>query len=195
MDDDDPAQHYIGDGGPIDRAIDAYVRGTLRAAPHEITAGMQFQNEVRLFLNARHRSWVESRSVLLRKHFGGRDESQLDRQEFSTLNYLESIHGDLTELVHGTSMECQTAVTAVDASWEHSKRERSKADWQCFGFKNGIRLVVRTLVLRGYLDEWNVSPQESRREGGGPYYSLSEGFLRGLGAVELLKWRDSYVIG
>ena len=174
-----------GDGGPGDQAIMDYVHGTLRATPQQVQEGMRFQKDVRIALGP---NWTETRRLIMGESFPGRCESQLSRYDFSELNYQESVRGDLTDRVNDTTMECQTAVSGIDVSWEHSKRQRSQADFQCFGFKSGTCLVVRTSEIRKYLDHWNVSPRESLRENGGPFYSFGESFLRSIGAVSLDEW-------
>ncbi len=168
----------------------------LGADPVEIGAGLAFQDEVLRFLNygsfvTGEFSWMETRRLILSS--SGRSESTLSGYELSELNLEESIRGDLTDVINDVAMECQTAVSGLDASWEHSKRVRCQASWQCFGFRSGIRLVVRTGSIRHHLDFWRCEPQESRRCGGGPYYSLSEHFLRGIGAVDLHAWKWWYV--
>ena len=191
----EPGDYYDGDGGPSDQEIDRFIHGTLRATPSEVAAGMRFQDDVMRFLNGGRGVWVPSRSVILGEQFGpGTPENVLSRHDFSLLNYLESVRGDLLDIDSDpvVAVECQTAVTAIDSSWEHSKRERCRAAWQCFGFKSGARLMVRTDAIRDYLDRWDVLPNESRRGGGGPYYSLSEVFLMKIGAVGIAEWRDSY---
>jgi hypothetical protein len=169
----------------------------LAAAPEEVRAGMAFQAEVLSFLNSVPRDdvvseWVETRALILRDHFGGRVECSLSRYELPELNLMESVRGDLTDWPNGVAMECQTAVSGLDASWEHSKRQRCEAEWQCFGFRTGRRLVVHTAAIRTYLDRWSVSPQQSRRDGGGPYYPLSEDFLGRIGGMDLALWRTGY---
>jgi hypothetical protein len=199
--DDEPGDHITGDGGPQDIAIMEFITG-FRAPPHEVSAGMAFQAAVLDFLRSCPVSrseheypwscWVETRGLILRDHFHSRSEAQLSQQEFSRLNYLESVRGDLTDMYQGVSVECQTGVTGPHVSWEHSKYERSKAAWQCFGFTSGTRLMVPTSSIRTYLDLWKVEPSPSKRPDGGPYFSFGERFLRGIDGMDLLEWRTWY---
>lgn len=140
-----------------------------------------------------HSQWVVTRDMILRDIFHSKKESELTQAEQGKLNLLESIRGDLTDMYQGVSMECQTAVSSLDTSWEYSKFERCLAPWQCFGFLNGNRLVVLTSSLKSYITQYSVQPQSSKREGGGPYYSFCEDFLRGLGAIDLSQWREEYL--
>lgn len=181
--DDDPGDHIHGDGGPHDVAIMEFIAG-LKATPDQVRKGFAFQNAVMLDLGP---DWVDSRSLIAARN-------SLDRRrDRSRLSYLESIEGDLTDLARGTTMECQVGVSSpLHVSWEHSKRVRSRAGWQCFGFTSGLRLVIRTDVIRVELDRWDVKPQESLRDGGGPYYSFGESFLRKLGAIEFDDWLRQY---
>lgn len=181
--DDDPGDHIHGDGGPHDVAIMEFITG-LKATPDQVRKGFTFQDAVMRDLGP---DWVDSRTMIA-------DQRSLHHsRDHSRLSYLESIQGDLTDLARGTTMECQTGVSnPLHVSWEHSKRVRSKADWQCFGFTSGLRLVIRTDVIRAELDRWDVRPQESLREGGGPYYSFGESFLLKLGAIEFDSWLRQY---
>jgi hypothetical protein len=181
--DDEPGDHIIGDGGPQDVAIMEFMTG-LRATPRQVREGFAFQESVMHDLGP---DWVDSRTMIS-------DRRSLHRsRDRSYLSYLESIQGDLTDLARGTTMECQTGVSnPYHVSWEHSKRLRSQADWQCFGFTSGLRLVVRTEAIRAELDRWDVKPQESLRADGGPYYSFGEAFLRNVGAIEFDAWLKQY---
>jgi hypothetical protein len=181
--DDEPGDHIVGDGDPQDVAIMGFVTG-LGATPRQIREGFAFQNSVMRDLGL---DWIDSRTMIF-------DRRSLDRaRDRSYLSYLESVQGDLTDRVRGTTMECQTGVSNPHhVSWEHSKRVRSKADWQCFGFTTGLRLVVRTDAIRAELDRWDAKPQESLRDGGGPYYSFGEAFLRKVGAIEFDVWLKQY---
>lgn len=184
--------HYIGDGGPEDRSLDLFARGTLRAQPEQVVRGMEFQRNILDLLGS---NWMESRRLLLIGHFNGRSEDQLSPYEFSQLNYLESISGDLIDPINGVSIECQTGVSGPDVSWEHSKRIRSKAKWQCFGFVNKVCLIIETQSIRNYLDKWNVEPKQSLRKGGGPFYSFGEIFLHSIGAIDIIKWKNIFQDG
>ena len=178
---------YVGDGCESDLKIQEYLSG-LKATPPQVKAGFEFQQKVQELLSP---FFEESRRLIEAELFGCCG-GMLSRSELSELNYQESIRGDLVDVQTGVSVECQTAVTGRDASWEHSKRQRSRAQWQCFGFIDGTCLIVRTDAIREYLDRWNVTPNESRREGGRPYYSLSADFLRSIGAVDLGLWSENY---
>jgi hypothetical protein len=169
----------------------------------EVSAGLAFQNgvletlrrdakELNIAKNSLLSNWEESRKLILRDYFHSRKEHELSYDEKNKLNLLESIRGDLIDYIRGISLECQTAVTKVDCGWEHSKRERCEADWQCFGFpKTGARLVVRTSSLRMYLDLWKVKPTPSKREGNSGYYDFAESVLRTeFQAVELEEWLE-----
>lgn len=181
--DDGPGDHIHDDGGPHDVAIMEFITG-LKATPIQVRKGFAFQDAV---LHDLGPDWMDSRSLIA-------ERDSLDfRRDRSRLSYLESIEGDLTDLVRGTTMECQTGVSnPLHASWEHSKRVRSRANWQCFGFASGLRLVIRTDAIRAELDRWDVRPQESLRDDGGPYYTLGEPFLRRLGAIEFDAWLRQY---
>ncbi len=183
--DDEPANHVVGDGCPQDVAIMQLSTG-LKATPKQVSKGFAFQDEIRGRLGS---DWIDSRIIL------SREFPYLDFHH-SYLSYCESVRGDLTDLVRGTTVECQAGVeNSYHVSWEHTKRLHSKADWQCFGFTTGLRLITRTDAIRAELDRWNVKPQESRREGGKPYYSFGEAFLRKVGAIEFDAWLKQYQAG
>lgn len=188
--DDCAADHIVGDGGPHDIELERFTRGTLRAPPSQVLRGMRFQSDVLRLLREASSDWVESRTAIMQSEFGCTAAYDLSNRQFYRLNFLESIRGDIVNVRTNEYIECQVGVSGPDASWEHRKFLHCGARWQCFGFRDGTCLIIETERLRSYIRQWGVEPRTSNRTDGGPYYTVSAGFLTGLGAITLTSWID-----